>query len=122
MADNQKYTAEEKARHAARVKEREARKKERQKQKHLHKRNIDQLLNKRNKISNKISGKKIPGRKDAELGTGEGRGQRNHGTEGRRHGEAQANMPAKGHLQEQDGSQRMWPMALAMARVVRAAR
>ena len=33
MADNQKYTAEEKARHAARVKEREARKKERQKQK-----------------------------------------------------------------------------------------
>ena len=31
--DNQKYTAEEKARHAARVKEREARKKERQKQK-----------------------------------------------------------------------------------------
>ena len=26
MADNQKYTAEEKARHAARVKEREARK------------------------------------------------------------------------------------------------
>ena len=33
MAGNQKYTAEEKARHAARVKEREARKKERQKQK-----------------------------------------------------------------------------------------
>ena len=31
--DQQKYTAEEKARHAARVKEREARKKERQKQK-----------------------------------------------------------------------------------------
>ena len=33
MAGDQKYTAEEKARHAARVKEREARKKERQKQK-----------------------------------------------------------------------------------------
>ena len=31
--DAEKYTAEEKARHAARVKEREARKKERQKQK-----------------------------------------------------------------------------------------
>ena len=31
--DQQKYTAEEKARHAARVREREARKKERQKQK-----------------------------------------------------------------------------------------